>query len=1805
MLAEKNLTQDRQLYESGRALIYRRYPSVNEQPVILKTLKANYSTAEGLAWFRREYEITHNLNIAGAVKAYEFWDDRDRPTIVLEDFGGESLTKLALAGNLSISEFLELAIAIADCLGQVHGAGIIHKDINPSNLVFNPETKQVKIIDFGISTVRSREIALFRNANTLEGTLAYISPEQTGRMNRAIDYRSDFYSLGVTFYELLTGNLPFQHCDPVELVHAHIAKTPRTLSSNRSVTNILKEIPLLLEDIILKLMAKNAEDRYQSAYGLKKDLKTCWEQWHQYHSIEPFPLGCHDRGDRLQIPEKLYGRDRDIAALLSTFEGVIRRKQPALCLVKGSSGVGKSALVAEVHKPIAARRGFFISGKFNQLQRETPYSAIAQALSALMRQLLAEPEIELQQWRERLQEALGNNGRVISEIVPELELILGQQPELPQLRAIESQNRFNLTLLNFIRVFTQIDHPLVLFLDDLQWADTGSLGLLHLLMTTVDMGYFLLIGSYRDNEVDGAHSLMLTLRKIRESEIEISEIALTPLPLGEIEKLIADTLLCSRTLTQSLAKLLQEKTGGNPFFLNEFLKALYEEELLHFDSKQQEWLWDINQIRDREMTANVVELLAEKIQKLPMATRQMLQLAACIGTEFDLSALASISEASSLDMAIAEGLIFPLNASYKLIEAKIETEAQLRLKFAHDRIQQAAYSLIPDWEKRRIHLLIGRQLLEKTPSEERGEKIFDIVNQLNLACSYIVKRSEKDELVRLNLEAGKKAKASAARRSALIYLQTGLELLPSSGWQEQYDLTLSLYIEAAEVAYACTEFELLEELAKIVLQCAHSVLDKVRVYEAKISALVAQHQANEAIETALEVLQLLGTKLPRKPNKLHILLSLVRTNLALAGKQIEELAELPPMADLHQQAIVKLLASIIPVTYQSTPQLFPIIVLEMIRLSIRYGNSSVSPLAYACHAIILGGLLDDLEAAYQFGQLALMLVIKSQDRAVKAKTLMPVSAFATHWKKHLKDIVESYLEGYQAAIEVGDIEYAAYSLLNYSIISFRSSEKLFTLKKKIQELHIKLTSLKQKNSIFIHQQLIQKILLLETISQDSWENQIELFFQEENLSLFVAQHKEKNNVQYFFYFQKITLYLLFGIPEKAIIFVRKAEEYLDRVISTSDFVVFHFYVALVLLAIYPHTSKPKQKHLLKKVNAYQQKMKRWAHHAPMNYLHKYYLIEAERHRILGKLEIAADLYDRAIQGAKENEYIQEEALANELAGKFYLARQKEAIARTYLHQAYRCYELWGAKAKTQHLSQTYPQFFPTSSRKSPINATILVRTTPTSTTRSESIDFSSVLKASQTLGSEIVLDRLLAQMMQIILENAAAQRGILVLDRQGNWQIEAEITIEPDRVQVLQAQPLKDIPAFTLPQSILNYTIRTQEVIVLDNAIEGSEFARDEYFVNTRPQSLLCMPLLHQGKLIGLLYLEHISSKGVFNPDRLEVLQILTAQAAIALENALLYSNLAIANQQLSQANTTLEQKVQQRTEELQEKNGDLEKTLTHLKQTQAQLIQAEKMSGIGQMVAGVAHEINNPVSFIYGNLTPARTYIEDLFHLLELYRQDRPQPSVEIQETEADIDLEFIAEDLPKLLDSMQNGAQRIKTIVKGLRLFSRLDEAEYKTIDIHENIESTIMLLQHRLRHTKEFPSIQMLKKYGELPQVTCYASQLNQALFNILTNAIDALRKGDRASSDAPTIRIQTEILGENSVRIAIADNGIGMDAATRQRVFEPFFTTKPIGSGTGLGLSTTYQIIVEHHKGAIACQSQLGKGTEFIIEIPVQK
>lgn len=1514
------------LYESDGSLVYRGWQQTDSQPVILKLLKQDYPTPEKIAIFKREYEITRSLDFNGIIKSYNLESNQNRWIMVLEDFGGSALSQLQLAGKLSLNDFFALATEIIQILAYIHQKYIIHKDINLSNIVFNPTNKQLKIIDFGISTVISRENSTFRNPNLLEGTLAYISPEQTGRMNRSIDYRTDFYSLGVTFYELLTGQLPFITQDALELVHCHIAKQPTPPHEHKP------KIPQIISDILLKLMAKNAEDRYQSAYGLLADLERCKKQWQEQEQIDCFALGQQDISDRFQIPQKLYGREREIETLVAAIyrvggnltnsdasatdlEEITRKASAEIMLISGYSGIGKSALVQEIYKPITRQHGYFIAGKFDQFQRNIPYASLIQAFRSLTLQLLTESETAIANWRSLMLRSLGVNGQIMIEVIPEVELIIGNQPAILELSPAESQNRFNLVFQNFIKIFAQPEHPLVIFLDDLQWADSASLKLIELLITDADSKYLFLIGAYRDNEVTLSHPLMLTVDKIQQAKATINQISLSPLALQHLTELITDVLHCPYEIALPLAELVQSKTGGNPFFVTEFLKSLYAEELIIFDYKQASWHWDLGKIQFQPLADNVVELMAGKVQKLPLKTQAVLKLAACVGSQFDLERLAIVSQSSpqttatSLWAAIVEGFILPLNNTYKLMELDVEglsESVSVEYKFAHDRIQQAVYSLIPEAEKQSVHLQIGRLLLSNTPLGELEQKLFDIVNQLNQGRELINQQMQRDELAQLNLQVGKKAKASAAYQPAFNYLQIGIDLLDYNSWKHQYKITLKLYVEAAEAAYLSTDFEEMERLVEIVLENATTLLDKVQVYQVKIQSFMSQFKVLQAVETAIEILRLLGITFPEQPSQEDILCGLQETKIALSEKGIEEIINLPEMTDPVKLAATRILLVVSSPCYIARPDLFPLMIFKWVNLSINYGNVSGSIPAYAYYGLMLCGVFEDIDSGYQSGQLALRLLEVFNANEHKAVIYLLVGHFIRHWKEDSREIFPLFLEGYQSGIEMGDLQFGSLNAATYCIDLFLTGKELAFLNPEMQKYSNAIIQLKQETILNWHQMFWQAALNLQGKNQNPCQL-IGSAYDEEEMMPMHQKMNEKSGI-FNVYFIKLMLCYIFDDFYQAVKYANSAEDYVSNSAGSVFFPVYNFYNSLARLATFREASDLEQKQILEKVAANQEKMKIWSNHAPMNYLNKFYLVEAELARVLGKFGEAREYYDRAISLAQENEYVNEEALAYELAGKFYLYINQDHFVHYYFREAHYAFQKWGATAKVKQLEQKYPQWLTATkagikTKSDQANLT----TSQTGNALGEVLDLATVVKASQAIASEIVLDKLLAKLMNLAIENAGAQKGYLILSTNGEMKIEAEGNVDTE-VRVQQSEIVDNMQNF--PVTIVNFVARTQSNLVLSEATSEGIFVADPYIVQNQPKSILCTPIINQGKLIGIFYLENNLAIGAFTPERLEIVKILSAQAAISIENALLYR--------------TLEQKVEERTAQLATANQEI-----------------------------------------------------------------------------------------------------------------------------------------------------------------------------------------------------------------------------------------------------------------------------------------
>ncbi|WP_437930548.1 AAA family ATPase [Sorangium sp. So ce291] len=1797
------------LHESSTSMVYRALRGSDGLPVVVKMLADAYPTPERIAWFQREYEVTRGLSdVQGCIGVHRLHSDRHRWIMEVEDLGGTSLAQLLRQRRLTAEMIVELAPTIVDILGHIHRRHIIHKDVNPANIVLNPGTGQLKIIDFGLSSVLSRESPALRAPSTIEGTLAYISPEQTGRMNRSLDYRTDFYSLGVTLYELLTGQLPFSTSDVLELVHSHIARRPTPPHE------LDGRVDPALSVIVMKLLEKNAEDRYQSAYALLQDLEE-HRRRRAEGSVEPFELGRHDVSDRFQIPQKLYGREQDKEALLDTFERVAAGAAE-VTLIGGYAGIGKSALIKEIHRPITRRRGYFISGKFEQLQRDVPYASLIQAFRELIRQLLAERAEQIADCRRKLLEALGHNGRVITDVIPELEAILGPQPPLPEIEPSEAQNRFYLAFQRFTNVFARPEHPLVLFLDDLQWADGASLELCQALLTGEGTGHLLLVGAYRDNEVNGAHPLLLRVAQIRAAGVAVREMSLQPLALEHVNELVSDALRREPEATRPLAELALRKTGGNPFFLGEFLKHLHAEQLICFDFERGTWAYSVEAIEACGVTDNVVVLMAGKVQKLRPRSRQALMVAACVGNVFDLRTLSIASGVAPAEVgadlweAVVEGLIEPLDEKYKLTQVDVEgllESVHVSYRFAHDRVQQAAYTLLSGEERRRAHWKIGKVLLERTPSEELGQRIFDIANHLEHGLESVHTAAERDELARLYLQAGGKAKASAAYAPALHYLLTAIQLasrpgpfesgwIPSAeeareGWEHQYQLCLELFNSAAEAACLAGEYDVMQRLTAVIQDRAASLLDKVRSYKIEIQSHAARDQLLEGVEAGRRALAQLGVDIPEAPDVGAIGHMAAEAAGAWAGREIEDLLAAPEMTDPERLAAMEILARLYIPAFNGAPAVFMLVVFHELALSIRYGVTTSSARGLAAYGLILCAQ-GDIESGYRFGTLAMRLADRFGG-VDKASTIMMFNLFVRHWRDDIRDTLPPFLEGYQLALAAGDLEYAALNLVGAVCQSFWAGRELPAIAEEAAGYARTLRHLKQDlpgESVALQWQAVLNLM------GESEDPRI-LTGLAANEPAKLRFYLDTSNVTElaFLHLNKLMLCYLFGDHVEAVACGGVVEQNAAGITPLMGLAVYHFYDALAWLGRYSELGDEQRARALERVDAHVGRLRAWAEHAPVNFEHKVCLVEAERAWVLGDTSAARELYDRAISLAHQRRFLGEEALAHERAAYFHRERGYYHLARNYLVDAHYVYERWGARAKLRQLEAAFPQDLGRAARRGAtgvhaVAAADVVTTSSEGIEAAGPLDLLSVLKASQVLSGEIVLERLLARLLRTAIENAGAQRASLVLERDGQLVIEA--TVDSDEVQVLQSTPVASSDAL-LP-AVIYLVARSGKPEVLNDAAREGMFVDDPYVQRSGARSILCMPLVNQGKLTAILYLENRLVAGAFTYERVEVLHLLSAEMAIAIDNARLYRELEAANRELARYSHALEDKVAERTRELAEKNQELQRTLDRLQTTQQQLILREKMASLGMLTAGIAHELRNPFNFINNFSKLLSELAGELQGELEAWIQSQDRGR-----------LHYIREllgDVVTHASTIERHGKRANAIVGSMLLYS-FSSDERAAADLNELVSQALQLAYHGSRSRDAAFSMEIVESYDEtIGSAMIVPQEISRVIINLIENACysTGLKAGKAGDAYSPKLWVTTA-RKDSLIEIRVRDNGVGIAQEHLDKIFNPFFTTKPTGEGTGLGLSISYDIVVRKHRGVLRVDTREGEFAEFIVEL----
>jgi PAS domain S-box-containing protein len=1453
------------LRNDGEAAIWRGQGEIggNKRSVLAVIPASDPPARSFLPRLRHEWELKDALEPEWAAQPFKFVEEERRPLLLLEDPGGECLERL-LGQPMATELFLRLAAGMARAMARLHQRGVIHKDIKPAHILVDRKSGTGWLTGFGVASRLQRERQAPEAPEALAGTLAYMAPEQTGRMNRSIDARSDLYSLGVVFYRMLTCELPFKAIDPLEWVHCHIARRPVSPAER------VKAIPAPLSAIVMKLLAKDAEERYQSAAGLENDLRRCLAEWEAHAGIGEFALGGHDIPDRLLIPEKLYGRAQETGTLLSAFERVLETGTPELVLVRGYSGIGKSSVVNELHKVLVPPRGLFASGKFDQYKRDIPYATLAHTFERLVHALLGKSEAELDSWRQTFIETLGANGRLIVDLVPALKLIVGEQPSIPDLEPQQAQRRFQLVFQRFIGAFARGKHPVALFLDDLQWVDAATLDLLEDLLTQGNVRHLLVIGAYRDNEVSCCHPLMRKLDDIRRAGAAVQEITLAPLTLENLTQLIADSLHCEPTRVAPLADLVHGKTAGNPFFAIQFLTALAQEELVAFDHGAGRWSWNLDRIRVKGYTDNVADLMAGKLTRLPPETQNALKQLACLGNSAGTAALSLVLETSEKEVH---------EVLWEAVSQELAVYSDSTYKFVHDRVQEAAYSLIPEASRPEVHLRIGRLLAAQTSAEKKEEAVFEIVSQLNRGAALIASRHEREELAQLNLIAGKRARASSAYASALAYVTAAAALLPYDAWERRYELIFALELHRAECEFLTGALAAAGDRLKMLSARAANLVDLAAVTCLREDLFTTLGRSDRSVEVALDYLRQTGAAWPARPAKNEVKDEYDRIWWQLGDRPIEALLGLAPMNGPLWRATMDVLTAAVAPALFTDQNLYYAVIGRMANLSLEHGNSDGSCYAYALLGSVLGPRFGDYEAGFRFGKLAVDLVEKQGLGRFKARVYMMAGNHIIPWTKPIRAGRSLVRRAIEAAQEAGDLTYAAYSGTHFVTHLLASGDPLGDVQR---EAEAGLDFARQARFGLVADRITGTLRLIQTLR--GLTPVFGVFdgagFDERRFEQHLAEDARLALAACWYWIRKLQARFFAGIYASAIAAAANAERLLWTSPTVFERAEYHFYTALTRAALCDAVPAAERNQHLDALKGHHRQLQEWAGNCPENFENRAALVAAEIARVEGRPLDAMRLYEQAIQSACASGFVHNEALANELAARFFLGRELQRTGLAHLREARACYALWGADGKVKQLDRQYPQSAALQARLAPLPGDPAL----------QQLDISTVVKAAQAVSGEIELPKLIETLMTIALENAGADRGLLMLPHGEGHRVEVEARAAGAGVEVrLSRSAIKEAGC---PEAVINYVIRTRKSVILDDASRPRMDFEDNYLRGGPARSVFCLPLIRRGKLGGVLYLENTQATHAFTPDRIAVLEVLASQAAISLEKARLYSDL-------------------------------------------------------------------------------------------------------------------------------------------------------------------------------------------------------------------------------------------------------------------------------------------------------------------------
>ena len=1807
-------------------------------PVLLRQLDPWHANPVQSARFKREYQLLQSLDVAGLVKPIALIDEHDRLAAIHEDFPGESLAAVLAEGMLlELPICLRIACHLARALDGIHAAHIIHQDIRPANILIERHSGEVRLMNFSIALASEHDTALREDQIASVGDWAYISPEQTGRMNRPVDYRTDFYSLGITLYQMLTGRLPFQGSDPLEWMHCHIARSPQPPHE------ISPSIPEAVSAIVMKLLAKLPEDRYQSAQGLQADLARCLAQWQASGRINPFALGANDVSNRFHIPHKLYGREQEIATLLDAFEHMAASGQPGLVTVSGYAGIGKSALVHELHKPIVCEHGHFLSGKFDQLMRDIPYATLTQAFRDLVQQLLAESEARIANWRQQIQAAVGINGQLIVDVLPQVEFIIGKQAPVPALPPAEAQNRFRMVLQRFMSVFCSKEHPLVIFLDDAQWADAASLQFIEDLLIRSDARYLLLITAYRDNEVSAAHPLMATLETIRKNGTAVTDLWLAPLSVKDLNRLVVDTLHASLSTCAPLTALVFSRTEGNPFFFTQFLDALYKEGVLRHSSKEQAWCWDLEQIRGRNFADNVADLMAGKLRRLPGSTQEVLQLAACLGNKFDLHHLALVSGLTEeetgqrLSAAVHEDLILRSGG---------------RGKFLHDRIQQAAYTLIPETRHAEIHLRIGRMLVEFLTADEIDTYLFDVANQFNRGAALLAEPHEKAQVARIDLRAGRKAKASAAYASACVYLGAGMALLDDMDWGHQYELLFPLWLERAECEFQSGHFDVAEQLIVTLLQNAAFKVDQAAVYRLKVSLHVMKAENLQALESGLACLRQLGIDLPLHPTQEQVQAEYEQVWQALGERSIEDILDLPLIDDPEILAAMDVLMAIGTVTVLIDVRLYFLRMCRLVNLSLQHGAASASGYAYVCFGIMLCQTVRRYDEGYRFGRLGCELVEKHGFIAYKAQTYNAMGMNAL-WTQPIATAIELLQKAICAGAEGSDASFTSacwMHLIGATLMrgaplseAWRESEKGMDF--------VRHAKYEVGQDIIVSQQRFIANMQGRTANFSTFNDVASEQGAFDEAAFETKLPTSSPHVVCRYWLLKMQSGFLAGDLAAALAAAQKAQALLSAIpsqlIPLSEY---HYFSALIQAALYESVSADEQHAWRERLMAHGEQLREWADANPATFRDKYALVRAEIARLEGLDRDAIRLYEEAIASARENGFVQYEGIAHEVTAKFYLTLGSATSTHAHLIEARSCFSRWGANGKVRQLEARYPHLRAQTTSAAATNAAVA------------HLDALAVAKASQAISGRIVLDELIDTLLRILLESAGAQSGALLLARGEDLVLAADAEVAQQAVQVRQHLGREE-PQPALPWAIFNYVRRSRTQVLLAEADEPHLFSTDAYLAHRQPKSVLCIPIMRQATLIGLLYLENTLIPHAFTPERVTVLELLASQAAISLENALLYTDLQQENSERKRVEAALRER-EARIRRLVESNiigivlwdvhgnihdandaflrlvgysrEDLQRGavrwMNYVSSVEAPTIQhhMEELRRTGVLSPyerelfrkdGTRIPVLVGAAFLEGSQENGIAFVLDLSERKRAEAESEARYAAEAANRAKSVFLANMSHELRtplngilgytqillqgrtlddkqlRALNIIRQSSEHLLTLINDILDLAKVEAGK---LELHRTTISLATFLHGLVEMIGVRAEQKGLKFISDIPpdlpqEIEGDEQRLRQVLLNLLSNAIKFTDRGQ--------VVLRVRFLPPSRLRFEVQDSGVGIRQEQLEAIFQPFEQVGEIRrqlGGTGLGLAISRQF-VRLMGSEIQVDSRLGQGSTFWFEL----